>query len=201
MIKRRRDDLLVSPKEKAINAVKAGDKDKALKSIEELYQMFLSLHDRYGDWMLLLLTFIGEKLGEEAVEEATRRGANEIYSDRWVDGFRRMTAEEITRAMCLVHKTHYSDYYVEEDDEKFVIVINYCGSGGRMQKQEIGGKTQKAYPWSYDQKGVNYYCVHESVFNQAFREWKFDKIKFEYGKQFDDEGKPTGEPCRYIIYK
>lgn len=197
----RRDDLLISPKEKAIEAVKAGNKEKALQYIEELYEMFHATHDRVGDWMVLLLTLIGEKLGEDAVEEALRGGAHEIYSDRWVDNFRTMSAEAIVGSLCLVHKTHYSDYYVEEDDEKFVIVISYCGSGGRMQKQKRGGNTQKAYPWSYDQKGVNYYCCHESVFSMVFRELKFDKIKFEFGKQFDEEGNPTGEPCRYIIYK
>jgi hypothetical protein len=197
----RRDDLLTSPKERAIEAVKAGEKHQAIQAIEDLYEMFHPLHDRYGDWMVLLLSFIGEKLGEDAVEEATRRGFNQMYNELFVNTFRKMNPEEIARALCLVHKTHYSDHYVEEDEEKFVIVIRYCGSGGRMQKHKIGGTTCKAYPWSYNQRDVNYYCCHESVFNLAFQELKFEKVRFEFGRQFDSEGKPTGEPCRYIVYK
>ena len=91
--------------------------------------------------------------------------------------------------------------YVEEDDEKFVLVLPYCGSGGRMQKEGKVGSTRKAYPWSFDQEGVSYYCCHEGVFNQVFEELGFGNMKFEYCPQFDKEGKPTGDVCRCVIYK
>jgi len=41
----RRDDLLVGPKEKAIEAVKAGNKEEAIRYIQELYEEFRPLHD------------------------------------------------------------------------------------------------------------------------------------------------------------
>ena len=198
---RRRDDFLVEPKEKAIEAVNAGKKEEAIKYIEEVYEGFKPLHDRYGDWIQFLLSFIAEKLGEEFVEEALRGIIMDIYKDRFVSIFKTMSPEEITKMWCQVAKSHYCDLYVEEDDEKFVMVIPYCGSGGRMQKENRGGSTGKAYPWSFDQKGVRYYCCHESVFNQMFRELGFDVMEFEHCQLFDEEGKPTGDACRQIIYK
>ena len=198
---RRRDDLLIGPKERAIEAVKAGRKEEAVKYIEELWEGFKPLHDRYGDWIQFLLSFIADKLGEEVVEEALRGIVIDIYKDRFVSTFKTMSAEEIAKSWSQVSKSHYCDVYVEEDDEKFVLVIPYCGSGGRMQKEARGRKTEKAYPWSFDQEGVPYYCCHESVFNLMFEELGLGNLKFGYCLQFDDKGNPTGDACRHIVYK
>lgn len=40
----RRDDLVMGPREKAIAAVEAGDKEEALKQIEALHMLFKPLH-------------------------------------------------------------------------------------------------------------------------------------------------------------
>jgi hypothetical protein len=198
----RRNDLLVGPKEKAIEAVKAGNKEEAIKYIQELYEEFRPLHDRYGDWAQSLLSFIAKKLGEEAVEEALRQIVLDVYKDRW-GKMKNMSHEEIVKMWCQLWKSHYSDFYVEEDEEKTVFVVSYCNSGGRIQKEgkARGRRTSKPYPWSFNQAGVSYYCCHEGVFNQMFKELGLDFIKFEYCNQFDDEGKPTGCPCKVIIYK
>ena len=198
---KRRDDLLTGPKEKAIEAVKAGKQEEAIKYIEELHKMFQPLHDRYADWIQFLLSFIGEKLGEEVIEEALRGITLEIYKDRFVSVFEKSSPEEIINIFCQANISHYSDFYIEEDDEKYVLVITDCGSGGRMQKEGRGRSTAKAYPWSYGQEGVRYYCCHESIFNQVFQELGFDGVWHEYSRQYDDEGKPTGGVCRHIVYK
>ena len=199
----KRDDLLVGTKEKAIAAIEIGDKEEALRRVEELYLEFQPLHDRYVEWIQFLLGFISERLGEESVEEALRGIVTDIYKDRWVSIFKKMSPEDIARMFCTVSKIHYSDFHIEEDDEKFVIIIPYCGSGGMIQKdgKAEGRRTRKAYSWSFGQAGVSYYCCHESLFNKMFRELGFENIKFEYCNQFEDDGKATGNPCRLIIYK
>ncbi|MBP1724331.1 MAG: hypothetical protein H6Q44_2036, partial [Deltaproteobacteria bacterium] len=80
---KRRDDLLKGPKEKALEAVRKGDKEGARRQIQELYEDFHPLHDRYSEWCSSLLTFIGEHLGEEAVLKATQRLMDEIYTERF----------------------------------------------------------------------------------------------------------------------
>ena len=57
---RRRDDLIVSVKQRAIDAVKAGDTEAAVKYIEDLYNGFKPLHNRYCEWLQLLMAYIGE---------------------------------------------------------------------------------------------------------------------------------------------
>lgn len=202
MIKRR-DDLLVGPKESALNAIEAGDKASAKKYVEELLGEFQSLHDRYVEWIQFLLGFIAEHLGEKTVEEALRGIVTEIYKDRWVSLFKQMSPEEIARMWCRINKSHYSDIYAEEDEKKFIITIPYCASGGKMQQigKASGRRTKKAYPWSFDEAGVSFYCCHESVFNKMFKELGFKNMHFEYHNQFEDDGTPTGRSCRFYIYK
>jgi len=196
----RRDDLLIGPKEKAIEAVQAGRKEEAIKYIEELGQSFKPLHDRYGDWIEFLLDLIAERIGEETVQEALRGIGIEVYGP-WLPMFRTMSSEEIARMFCQAQKVHNSDFHVEEDDEKFVLVLSYCGSGGRIQKEGKTRTTTKAYPWSFNQEGVNYYCCHCPVHVNLYKEYGCNRIEVEWSIQVDEEGKPIGNACRYIIYK
>lgn len=197
---KRRDDLLVGPREKAIEAVKAGNKEEALKYIEELDQFFKPLHDRYIGWIEFLLDLIAERLGEETVKEALRGIGTDIYGS-WLTTFKTLSSEEIARAYCMANRVHHSDVYCEEDDEKFAVVTTYCGSGGKVQKDAKSRTTTKAYPWSFNRKGINYYCCHCPIHTEVFEEGGLKRVKVEYGQQFDKKGKPTGESCRYIIYK
>jgi hypothetical protein len=200
---KRRDDLLVGTKERAIAAIEAGDKAAAKKYLEELYAEGQPLHDRYVEWIQFLLGFIAERLGEETVEEALRGIVTEIYKDRWISLFKQMSAEEIAGMWCRINKSHYSDIIAEEDEEKFIITIPYCASGGKIQQigKAAGRRTKKAYPWSFNEAGVSFYCCHESVFNKMFKELGFKNMHFEYHNQFEDDGTPTGRPCRFYIYK
>ena len=197
-----RDDLLAGPKEKAIEAVKAGRINEAIKYIEELNEQFRPLHDRYGDWIQSLLGFIAEKQGEEAVEEALKNTFSEVYKERALASAG-MSHEDLIRRYCQSLRSHYSEFTVEEDDEKTVIVITYCGSGGRMQKEGKASvkRTKKSYPWAFDETGVCYYCCHEAVFNSVYKELGLDFVQYEYANQFDTEGNATGSPCRWVFYK
>ena len=136
------------------------------------------------------------------MEEALKRIFLDVYKDRW-GKMREMSHEEIVKMWCQLWRSHYCDFYVEEDEEKTVFIVSYCNSGGRIQKEgkARGRRTSKPYSWSFNQAGVSYYCCHGGVFNQMFKELGLDFIKIEYCNQFDDEGNPTGCPCRTIIYK
>jgi len=197
---KRRDDLLIGPKEKAIAAVKAGKKEEALAHIEELGQIFRPLHDRYGNWIEYLLDMIAERVGEDAVEEALRGIGIEVYGP-WLPLFKTTTSEELTRFFAMAHKVHNSTFHIEEDDEKFTLVIPYCGSGGRIQKEGKAKTTSKPYPWSFNQEGINYYCCHCPVHVELYKEYGCKRIEVQLDKQVDKDGKPIIASCKYIIYK
>jgi hypothetical protein len=159
-------------------------------------------HDSYGNWILSLLSFIAEKQGEEAVEAAFKRVYDDVYKDM-IENWHNLTPEQLVTALTVGNLQHGSKIHWEEDDEKYVMFVHYCGSGGRIRNALASGKlkvpnavTKEARPWSYAEKGVNYYCVHSAVW---FNHLEF--MDFEYGRQFDENGNRVDEPCKFIIYK
>jgi hypothetical protein len=195
----------MGPKEKAIEAVKAGNTDETLKQIEALHKQFKPLHDRYCEWINYLLTFISERVGEEAVEEAMEGTYQAVYGKMFAAAaaIPERTAEEMVAGMAQGHLVHHSDIFVEEDDEKFVLYVKFCGSGSTVQRAcPVKGRTQKAYPWSGDVKGMCYYCTHEPIWmKSAFAKGKEGREYMTYANQFDENGQPTGECCEYVVYK
>jgi len=207
---KRRDDLLKGPMEKAIEAVEKGEKkEEAIRQIKELYDDFHPLHDRYSEWCTSLLTFIGEHLGEEAVLKATERLMDEIYTERFRQ-LKNLDYRSLVEAFVRMHRSHYSQFHVEEDEEKTIITITGCGCGGRMMKEGkydntnrhpvMWGTTKKAYPWSYHKKGMPYYCIHSYVMNDIFQKVGVP-VETKYGFQYDHGGNPIDDPCTYTIYK
>lgn len=206
---KRRNDLLKGPKEKAIEAVKKGEREEAIRWINELYEDFHPLHDRYSEWCASLLTFIGKNLGEETVLKATQQLMSEIYTERF-NQLKSLDHESLVKAFVRMHRSHYSQFHVEEYEEKTIITINGCGCGGRMMKEGkydntdrhpvMWGTTKKGYPWSFNKQGMPYYCIHSYVMNDIFRKVGIP-IETKYGFQYDREGNPVDDPCTYTIYK
>jgi len=197
---KKRDDLLVGPKERAINAVKEGRIEEAIQCIEELNEQFRPLHDRYGEWIQCLLAFIADEMGESAVEKALQKTFEDVYKTRVLDS-QNLTAEDVVKRYCQGARAHYSDITIEEDDEKFVLKHLHCNSGGRIQRECIYGKTERAYDWSFNQMNVPYYCCHESVFNNIYKEIGLDRVTYEFEYQHDENGTPTGKCCIWKIKK
>jgi hypothetical protein len=200
----RRDDLLIGPKEKALEAVKAGNIEDAILHIEELSTEFQPTHDRFAEFIQALLVFISEKLGEEAVNDALTAVYDNVYKKKILNGgwkSHKLSAEQLVTFWCRAHRNHWSEFYVEEDPEKFTLVVTKCGSGGKMHDARIPGETSEPYPWSFDQAGVNYFCCHEPVFEAGAASAGLPTEQHEYDTLYDDEGNPTGHQCKWIAYK
>ena len=57
---KRRDDLVVGPKEKAKEAINAGNTEEALDYLDKVYEQFHNLHDSYGNTQCLLMGKLAE---------------------------------------------------------------------------------------------------------------------------------------------
>lgn len=194
------------PKEKAIDAIRAGKQDEAISQVENLYTSFKPLHDRYCDMISLLLTYIGRKLGEEAAYEATNLFMYEIYPPviGWLKG---ASHEQLVEAICRMHTVHYTQFHLVEDDEKTTVMITGCRSGGgrllrdgepALARRE--GVTKQAWPWSFNRTGFPYYCIHAHPLNEIFKKSGVP-IEIQWGRQCNEQGEPIDDPCKYVIYK
>jgi hypothetical protein len=121
-------------------------------------------------------------------------------------------AEAFVEMNATILRAHGYDFHCEEDDEKFVFVLKYCPSGGRMMKEGKSdtssrhplnfGTTKKPYPWSFNRAGVLYYCCHCPLWLDILPgEWGWDVFEAKFGRQFDEKGISIDEPCKMIIYK
>jgi hypothetical protein len=191
-----KDELGKPPTQKALQALSKRDIQSAQKLIRDLEGFYRPLHDRLVGWCNSLLVFIADHMGEEAVGQAFNKLIEDVYRERfrkWVS----FTPEKKLELLCHSHLSNYSRFRIKEDRQSYAIVIDQCGSGGLIKKEaEIKGQrpfTSKAYPWSFGQEGILYYCCHASFFNKLFKELNLG-IYIRYGIS-------SQEPCQYIVSK
>ena len=143
--------------EQAKAAIDAGDPDSAKDLVDRAVAQWASLKDYSINWITMLLTFIADELGEEAVERALRRtgddfvrprrsgerpvpndsalegaagerdGANRATRRDWGDLPAAQRAKVIARSML----GNMGEVDVDEDDEKIILSFR-CGSGGKL---------------------------------------------------------------------
>ena len=189
--------------EQAKAAIARDDGDAASDLIDRSVAQWASLKDYSINWITSLLTFIGEELGEEAVERALRKTGDEFVAPRrdtgadWDDLPPALRAKVIARAML----GNMGEVDVEEDDEKIILSFR-CGSGGKLiddgryegehaylTLEERSGRT-------FDRDALWVYCAHCSVNNEIQPvEWGEVPSSIEYPPE------KAGERCVHHIYK
>ncbi|HEY8216210.1 MAG TPA: hypothetical protein VIH82_03690 [Acidimicrobiia bacterium] len=189
--------------EQAKDAIGRGDTDEAVALIDRAVAQWAGLKDYSINWITSLLTFIGEELGEDAVERALRKTGEEFVRPRrdvgapWASLPAAARAKVIARAML----GNMGEVDVEEDDEKITLSFR-CGSGGKLiddgryegdhpylRLRERGGRT-----FMRDELWV--YCAHCSVNNEIQPiEWGETPTSVEYPPE------RPGERCVHHLYK
>jgi len=179
---------------------RAGDGDRLLDAAAKQWG---ALKDYSINWITSLLTFVGEELGEEAVERALRKTGDEFVRPRrdtgteWGSLPASARAKVIARAMV----ANMGAVEVTEDDEKIVLSFR-CGTGGRLI-DEGRYEGEHAYLTLREQAGRTFmrdelpvYCAHCSVNNEIQPvEWGEVPTSIEHPPE------RKGEPCVHHIYK
>ena len=207
---KRRDDLKAGSYEKAVKSIEEGHGKEALKHFGQFWKETKATHDRLIEYAELFLTYIAERLGEESVREAWEFVMNDSHR-RMMSVLKGLSGEDLVRTIANMQTLHGGDFYIEEEEDRYIIYNTYCGSGGEMLKEGKldttdrhpmkGGTFKKSYPWAFSQKGIPYYCAHCGFIGDRIEEWSGVKWKFEFGRQFDKQGKPVDEPCKWTIMK
>jgi hypothetical protein len=189
--------------EQAKAALADGRPDDAAALIDRAVEQWSALKDYSINWITSLLTFIGEELGEEAVERALRKTGDEFVRPRRDTGTEWGTLPAAARAKVIARAmlANMGEVEVDEDDEKIILAFR-CGSGGKliddgryegdhpyMTLRERGGRT-----FMRDELWV--YCAHCSVNNEIQPvEWGGTPSSVEYPPE------RAGERCVHHIYK
>ncbi len=189
--------------EQAKAALAEGHAEKAADLLDRAVAQWRSLQDYSINWITVLLSFIGEELGEEAVERALRRTGDEFVRPRrntgtdWGSLPASARAKVIARAMV----SNFGAVEVSEDEEKIVLAFE-CGSGGRLI-DEGRYEGDHAYLTLHERAGRTFmrdelpvYCAHCSVNNEIQPvEWGSAPTSIEHPPE------RKGERCVHHVYK
>jgi hypothetical protein len=192
-------------------AVLAGDTQAALAEIDAMLGEALPIHDMMGDLTASLLTFIADRLGEEAVEDAWRWAGEDCWKPFFMAFRETGDVEGFARAFIAFLHSHRYEFSVHEDDERWRIEVHRGTSGERMlmegKVERAGGAatghhrfgaTRKAYPWTLGFEDFPYYDVHSAVWMHLQPwEWEWPVLDVEYGRKDHGEVAETA----FLIYK
>ncbi|MFA5079505.1 MAG: hypothetical protein WC541_08490 [Dehalococcoidia bacterium] len=181
-------------------AIDAGDLEKAKKLNRRMYREFMSQHDNYLNWVTSLLTFIQHRLGDEAVYESIYTAFEALGA--LADAYRGQDPGKQAAMLAAGFRGHLTSAVIEEDDEKFTVMMAPCGSGGRLivnNCYEPAGKmakVKKPHKMSFDKPDFPIYCAHCALQDIVPME------KTGYPIWVIDPPDKVGQsPCKYYIYK
>ncbi|MBE3605337.1 hypothetical protein IMX07_17170 [bacterium] len=189
--------------DRVVEAIEAGDRENAKKLARRMYNEFLSMHDLYRDWTVATLSFVGRRFGDQALEEAMEAGVKAW----WLPNLDKLPADaSALRARVKMFvaglRAHLQPLSIVEDDEKIVIQMHPCGSGGRLV---LEGKyegpdamlTIKGKQFlTYGRDSFPVYCAHEPVMER--QDIAAHGAPFVVVEPAHELGK---EHCNFIIYK
>ena len=197
-----------------IEAIEAGRLDDAKELARYTVTESKSLHDLFCDWIWDMLTRVGESAGEQAVHELLRSSQSTWMLRRTWKAFIKLPVEDRVAITAEIMRSHFcgpqQDGAIEiiEEDDRFVIRMDPCGSGGRMRRGDpvdatpsrLGapynfGVTREAHDWSWGRKGVPYYCLHCAVNEILTTEWGGAPM---WVTDFDPDAQA---PCQWCFYK
>lgn len=207
----RRADLEEASADRARTALDRGDLEAARAELDGVIAEEKPIHDLYGDMAASFLTFIAERLGEEAVEQAWRHVADDVWKPVLLRFKESGDTEGLAKAFATFLISHRYDFSVLEDDEKWTFEVRWCTSGERMvvEGKVAGnggdaaghhrfGATKRGYPWSLDRENFPYYDVHSVLWMKLLpAEWGWDVMDVDYDRKSHGEVAIT----RYVIYK
>lgn len=183
-------------------AADEGDTEKVKRYARRMYGELMNMHDLELDMVTALLSFIGRQYGDEVLQKAFTEAVGS-----WIKQMSEGYAKEENpsrRLQMLVYglKGHGQPVKVEEDDEKFTLTMQPCGSGGRLVASGAYGppknflRVKKPQLITYGKTDVPVYCAH-CVYHELI---PIDHVGMPLFTLFPGE-KMGEDPCRMVLYK
>jgi len=197
----------------ALEAIDDGDLEKARYWCRREAETKNLTHDMFVDWLAALCSYICEQSGEETVVQVIRELMVAKFSNAASVAERRTLIEEkglrawVTWCIDLARQHHsYPGLTVTEDDEKIIITLNPCGSGGRLinaglfEGEHGYRKLHRPGPHTWGETDIPVYCVHCPLGQEI--------IPIEVGGpgaqlwvHASPFPKKPGDPCIHYFYK
>jgi hypothetical protein len=173
------DEIGVSTWTKIKEAIQEGRYKEACELVDYLNNEGKFIHDLLCDWPYVLLDYIVKRVKDEEEVYHALRYCNKVLSNSLGDVLMTATPKELVQRQSELLRAHRTGagemgtHKVIEEEDRYVMILDPCGSGGRMMRTgELDnlpprtgapynlGVTKKPYPWTWNLAGVPYYCAH-----------------------------------------
>lgn len=182
-----------------LEAIEAGNKEKAKVLAQRMYREFNFLHDGFMVWVTGLLTYIYNNYGIDAVEEAERQ-AHSIEAKIALKPSEKTDVRSRMEHILAGMRGHLQAISVEEDEEKFTITMKPCGSGERIIQKggyESGlARVKEPHCITWGMKDFPIYCAHCPLGGMLDIERAGD---FNFVQIVSDP--VARESCHFVFYK
>jgi hypothetical protein len=157
-------ELSMSNLDKLLRALDEQNIEEAKKCAQVMDEESKHAHDLMVDYVWTLLTYIGNNYGDEEVIKALRfRHSCQAQVAEKMLG---MSPEDAVRFKTMIHRAHHSNMELTEEEDRFVLKLDPCNTGGRMLREGLDqppvnlGKLKQGFPESWHRSDISYYCAH-----------------------------------------
>ncbi len=207
--------LVATDEQHAVRAaIRSRDAAGVRDALTTLRSAQMAVHDAQVDWAWGMLTVLQQALGEARMEDVFRVTQREWLNARY-DQVRDMSPRELFELTIEGMRGHYcgsgrsGEIDVIEDDEKWTMSFDPCGTGGRTRRGDPArgqvprteppfefAMVEGAYDWTWGRKGVCLYCAHCAVVNEIL---PIEQLGAPM--RVTEYPQDAGQPCRWIVYK
>lgn len=174
--------------------------------LREQQHEWMPLHDLYVQWATYLMSAVYTARGADYLLHFLEHTYNSVFEAFYLLG-EALDDVSLLRMFARVWHYHIAKFRVEEEDDRFVFILDPCGSGGRMLRAEMtkGGfrygdgralEMEQPHDINFRRSDFPIYCTHCASTNRAQfagRPWLF---------VVDGHAQRTaGHPCVQYLYK
>lgn len=192
----------------ATSAFERGEAEAGIEAVERMRLRWCSLHDFLVVWLQELLTSLARRSGEDAVLASVRNAYESIWRPRYAVWDSLLPLERLQLSVegmrgHLSGPGRRGDVGILEEDDRFVMVMDPCGSCGVLRRGDpesgrppwpVAGNAEP-HPWTWMRTGVGWYASHSPI-AMEFLWYERDRPPMRPLESCDSMG-----PCRWYIYK
>lgn len=204
----RRFDPSSGDRLRASSLLTRGEAGAAVEAAELMRIRYATLHDGLVVWIQELLTDLSIELGELAVFEAVEHAYHNLWEPRY-RCWDEMTAEERLQLSVEGMRGHLSgarrrgDVGIVEEHDRFVLVLDPCGSCGVLRRGDLeSGRAPygpagncEPHRWTWCRTGVGWYAVHSPIVMEYLQ------MRSRRPPMRPLEDCDLDRPCRWFVYK
>jgi hypothetical protein len=184
-----------------LEAIESGDRQASSTLAKRMYAEFLGMHDFYRDWLTDLFSHVGKRYGDEGLSQAMEETVNR-FSRRLSERYKGKPPRRRMEVLMAGLRGHLHPIRVVEDDEKFTLMCDVCGSGGRQIRDGLYDtpegllRVKEPQAMTFNRPDFPVYCVHCYFANDA-------PLHEDGSPMFvcEPSTNPGYEPCRITIEK